>query len=69
MTTADQANTSRENRSENLLPPEGGEDGRFDVAEEVNSDQQSDEARRVGKPPEGAASDALAETLKDNGKK
>ena len=43
-------------RSEGLLPAgqdEGGgdQDGRFDVAEEVNLDQQSDALRRVGKAP------------------
>lgn len=40
-----------ENRSENLLPDDGAGDGRFEVAEEVNLDQQSDQLRRVGKPP------------------
>jgi hypothetical protein len=43
-------------RSENLLP---GED---EVAEEVNLDQQSDRARKVGQMPEevgGAVGDAL----------
>jgi hypothetical protein len=38
-------------RSENLLPGDDAEDGRYDVAEEVNLDQQSDQLRRVGKPP------------------
>ena len=38
-------------RSENLLPADDAEDGRYDVAEEVNLDQQSDQLRRVGKPP------------------
>jgi hypothetical protein len=38
-------------RSENLLPGDDAEDGRYDVAEEVNLDQQSDMLRRVGKPP------------------
>ncbi|MDN4053925.1 hypothetical protein QPK32_12630 [Massilia sp. YIM B02763] len=60
-----------EQRSENLLPADSGDgdaaadDGRYEVAEEVNLDQQSDLARRVGKPPKGIASDALADTLKD----
>jgi hypothetical protein len=40
-----------ENRSESLLPGDDAEDGRYDVAEEVNLDQQSDQLRRVGKPP------------------
>jgi hypothetical protein len=38
-------------RSENLLPDDDAEDGRYDVAEEVNLDQQSDKLRRVGKAP------------------
>jgi hypothetical protein len=43
------ANSAQPTRSENLLPPgRDDEDGRFDVAEEVNLDQQSDTARRVG---------------------
>lgn len=41
-----------ENRSENLLPGEDDGDGRYEVAEEVNLDQQSDQLRRVGKPPQ-----------------
>ncbi len=40
-----------ENRSESLLPGDDADDGRYDVAEEVNLDQQSDQLRRVGKPP------------------
>ncbi|MCS0632293.1 hypothetical protein NX786_23465 [Telluria mixta] len=40
-----------ENRSESLLPGDDAEDGRYDVAEEVNLDQQSDQLRRVGKAP------------------
>jgi hypothetical protein len=35
-------------RSDSLLPAGSSDDGRFDVAEEVNLDQQSDQARRVG---------------------
>ncbi len=46
-------------RSESLLPGDDAEDGRYDVAEEVNLDQQSDQLRRVGKPPKGIASSAL----------
>jgi hypothetical protein len=38
-------------RSENLLPDDDAKDGRYDVAEEVNLDQQSDQLRRVCKPP------------------
>jgi hypothetical protein len=63
------APAGQEQRSENLLPAgdqdSGSDDGRYDVAEEVNLDQQSDMARRVGKPPKGIAADALAESLKD----
>ena len=55
-----------ENRSENLLPGDDADDGRYDVAEEVNLDQQSDQLRRVGKPPQGIASSALPEVLKDS---
>jgi uncharacterized membrane protein YebE (DUF533 family) len=54
-------------RSEDLLPAGAADntaDGRFEVAEEVNMDQQSDAARRVGKPPKGIASEALADSLK-----
>jgi hypothetical protein len=40
-----------ENRSESLLPGGDADDSRFEVAEEVNLDQQSDKLRRVGKPP------------------
>lgn len=41
-------------------------DGRFEVAEEVNADQQSDATRRVGKGPQGNAADALAASLTDD---
>jgi len=56
-----------ENRSESLLPGDDADDGRYDVAEEVNLDQQSDQLRRVGKPPKGIASSALPDVLKDDG--
>jgi len=59
-----QADPGNAQRSENLLPTGGGDAGQFDVAEEVNLDQQGDMARRVGKAPKGVASDALAESLK-----
>ncbi|MBW8898886.1 MAG: hypothetical protein JF619_12415 [Massilia sp.] len=55
-----------ENRSESLLPGDDADDGRYDVAEEVNLDQQSDQLRRVGKPPKGIASSALPDVLKDS---
>jgi len=55
----------QENRSDNLLPgDEGAEDGRFDVAEEVNLDQQSDEARRIGQTPSQGIADAVPEALR-----
>lgn len=45
--------SAQPNRSENLLPPgQDDSDGRFDVAEEVNLDQQSDAARRIGQAPD-----------------
>ncbi|GGY08963.1 hypothetical protein GJV26_05170 [Massilia dura] len=64
-------------RSEGLLPAGGETDGRFDVAEEVSFDQQSDQARRVGsmedaaKGPHGdKLADAVARSLgKDGGNK
>jgi hypothetical protein len=61
-----------DNRSENLLPAGAADqsaDGRFEVAEEINLDQQSDATRRVGQTPEGIASDAVAESLKPDTKK
>ncbi|MFC5547049.1 hypothetical protein [Massilia aerilata] len=70
----DQQNQQRETpgqeqngRSEDLLPAGAADntaDGRFEVAEEVNMDQQSDATRRVGKAPKGIAADALADSLK-----
>ncbi len=59
------AGGGEQQRSDNLLPGEGGaEDGRFDVAEEVSLDQHSDEARRVGQLPENGIADSLPEALK-----
>jgi hypothetical protein len=63
---ANPAQGGQESRSENLLPADDAADGRYDVAEEVSLDQQSDATRRVGKPPKGIASDALADSLKPN---
>jgi hypothetical protein len=51
-------------RSENLLPTDGADDGRYDVAEEVSLDQQLDTARRVGKAPAGATLDAMGDALR-----
>jgi hypothetical protein len=58
-------------RSEDLLPAGAADnaDGRFEVAEEVSLDQQSDATRRVGQAPKGIASDAVAESLKPDAKK
>jgi hypothetical protein len=58
-----QSKTDQLNRSENLLPgDEGAEDGRFEVAEEVNLDMQSDDARRVGQAP-GSITESLPDTV------
>jgi hypothetical protein len=61
--SAGPAQGGQASRSENLLPADDAADGRYDVAEEVSLDQQSDAARRVGQPPEGIASDAVADAL------
>lgn len=50
-------NPAQPNRSDNLLPAGDTDDGRFDVAEEVNLDQQSDAARRIGQAPANPAPD------------
>lgn len=56
---------AQDNRSDNLLPgDEGAEDGRFEVAEEVSLDQQSDAARRIGQGPSQGIADAVPEALK-----
>lgn len=46
-----------EQRSEGLLPAGKDDDGRFEVAEEVSLDQQSDALRRVGQLPDDKAAD------------
>lgn len=48
-------NKAQPNRSDNLLPAGDSDDGRFDVAEEVNLDQQSDAARHIGQAPSDPA--------------
>jgi hypothetical protein len=64
------AQRGQDSRSESLLPAgdgansKDGDDGRFEVAEEVNLDQQSDATRRVGQAPESHATDAVADTLR-----
>lgn len=72
-------NTQRDagSRSEGLLPGGDAADGRFNVAEEISLDQQSDGARRVGSMEEAAKgphgdklADAVARSLgKDSGDK
>jgi hypothetical protein len=49
--------SAQPNRSENLLPAGDDDDGRFDVAEEVSLDQQSDAARSIGQAPANPAPD------------
>jgi hypothetical protein len=46
-----------EQRSEGLLPAGDQNDGRFEVAEEVSLDQQSDQMRHVGQAPEGLSAE------------
>lgn len=51
-------------RSENLLPADDSAgDGRFEVAEEVSLDQQSDSGRKVGQIADDAAAQALADSI------
>ncbi len=58
-----QPGTDEYNRSENLLPgEEGAEDGRFEVAEEVNLDMAADDTRRVGQMP-GSVTESLPDTV------
>lgn len=55
-------------RSENLLPADtdnSADDGRFDVAEEVSLDQQSDSSRKVGQIADDASAQALAESIEE----
>lgn len=60
---APQAPADDHNRSENLLPgEEGAEDGRFEIAEEVNLDIQSDDTRRVGQLP-GSVTESMPDTV------
>lgn len=58
-----QPGTDEHNRSENLLPgEEGADDGRFEVAEEVNLDIQGDDTRRVGQLP-GSVTESMPDTV------
>jgi hypothetical protein len=57
-----------ETRSDNLFPADAddsGADGRFDVAEEVSLDQQTDSSRKVGQVQDEAAAKALAESIEE----
>ena len=57
-----------ENRSESMLATgadDSGDDGRFDVAEEVSLDQQSDSSRKVGQLPDDEAARALADSIEE----
>jgi hypothetical protein len=59
-----QSPAEEHNRSENLLPgDEGAEDGRFEVAEEVSLDIQSDDTRRVGQLP-GSVTESMPDTVR-----
>lgn len=50
-------------------PDDQAEDGRFSVSEEQNFDQQSDEARRVGRAPQQAgAAEATRESMQQEEK-
>lgn len=60
--------TNPENRSDNLLPTDGddsADDGRFEVAEEVSMDQQSDSSRKVGQVADDDAAEALAASIEE----
>lgn len=50
--TAQTPPAGNDDRSEGLLPAGDEDDGRFEVAEEVSLDQQSDALRHVGQAPE-----------------
>jgi hypothetical protein len=55
-------------RSDNLLPTgddDSGDDGRFEIAEEVSFDQQSDSTRKVGQIADDASAEALAESIEE----
>jgi len=55
-------------RSDNLFDTDAddsGDDGRFDVAEEVNMDQQTDSSRKVGQVADEAAAAALAASIEE----
>lgn len=67
MTQADNQPQAGTPRADNLLPKDDADDdGRFEIAEEVSLDQQSDTLHHVGEIHAGESADALAETLKDD---
>jgi hypothetical protein len=60
------ANPGAEQRSEGLLPADDqDDDGRFEVAEEVSLDQQSDKLRHVGQAADLSAEAAAVENDPD----
>jgi hypothetical protein len=68
MSTLPDSPTTPETRSDNLFPADAhdsGADGRFDVAEEVSLDQQTDSSRKVGQVQDDAAGKALAESIEE----
>jgi hypothetical protein len=57
-----------ETRSDNLFATDAddsGDDGRFEIAEEVSLDQQTDSSRKVGQVSDAAAAEALAESIEE----
>ncbi|WP_332878527.1 hypothetical protein [Massilia sp. S19_KUP03_FR1] len=57
-----------ETRSENLFATDGdtsGDDGRFEIAEEVSLDQQTNSNRKVGQVSDLAAAEALAQSIEE----
>ena len=68
--TTDQTNpsTTPEPRADNLFPTDNdtsGDDGRFDIAEEVSLDQQTDSNRKVGQVSDEDAAAALADSIEE----
>lgn len=62
------APTTPETRSDNLFPTDNdasGADGRFDIAEEVSLDQQTDISRKVGQVSDEDAAEALADSIEE----
>jgi hypothetical protein len=62
------APTTPEPRADNLFPTDNdasGDDGRFNIAEEVSLDQQSDSSRKVGQLSDEDAAEALADSIEE----